>query len=112
MQTLLAYSRSIDIDWLYEGRVVRYPHNAATGELGLVPPRSMCRQKHAADGSSITCNVGEVPVTSGKVIFMKISEPRSAAEASGVQLDETFPLHLYNGTEGGDDNDGEHAEQI
>lgn len=37
---------------------------------------------------------------------------RSAAEAVAIQIDEPIPLHRYHVSEGSEDRDGEHAEQI
>lgn len=43
---------------------------------------------------------------------MTMSEMRSTAEAAGVQLGETIPLHPDKVPEGTDDSNGGYAEQI
>lgn len=112
LKAFLAYSRSIEHDWLFECCAGWYPYNATTEELSPVPPHSIHDQKRAIDGFFITHKVGEVLVKFGKSRLMTISETSSAAEAAGVHIDESVPLHPHNVCEGGDDRGAATEEQI
>lgn len=73
-QALLAWSRSVAIDWLYQLFVGWYLYSAATGKLSSVTPRSICGRERAADGSCITREVGNVLVSFGKSRLITMSE--------------------------------------
>lgn len=88
-----------------------YPYNVETGNLNLVPGRSIRVQKRAADGSFVISNVGKVPVKFGKSRLMMTSEACSAAEAAALQHDCLTPFNSDNFSESGDDRNGAHEEQ-
>lgn len=112
VKVYLAYSPSLEVDWLDEGCVGWYPYNVTTGEISAVPPRSIPGQKQAADESFITRKDGKAPVRFRKALFTNMSKACSAAEAAGVQPDELVSLHPDNVSEGADDRDGGHVEPI
>lgn len=112
LKTLLVYSSSFEVDWLHERCGGWNPYNAATRKLSPIAPRSVRRQKRAADGSFISSKVGEVPVRFREPKFMRISEARSAAVTASAQIYETVPPHPINVSAGRDNRGTAPTKQI
>lgn len=112
VKAFLAYSRLLEVGWLYIGRDGRYLYKARIEELSTVFSRCSFNQKRAADESFVARKARELTVRFCKSQLSTMSEARSVAGTAGVQLDDPVTSHPYNGIEGGDNKDGGHAEKV
>lgn len=70
VKTYLAYSHSLDVNWLAEGCHGYYPYNLATRGSRSASCHCTHRQRRASDGSFMSCSVWEISLMFGNAQLM------------------------------------------